>query len=171
MRSHLSTNPDRRLEGVGTPGAEFLRPLPLFGLALMLVNDHWLRVQWPCWLTGKLSDVAVVLFFPFLLTATVGLATVMVNRIARPFSQGRIRLEPGLTRPKLAVAIVLTGLALASINLFPICRDSYVALLEWLDIPGLLGQAQYTLDPTDCIALLLLPIPWMYGNRFLDRSH
>ncbi|HET7846788.1 MAG TPA: hypothetical protein VFL72_04790, partial [Acidimicrobiia bacterium] len=39
----------------------------------LLINDHVLKGNAPGWLTGKLSDFAGLLFFPFLATLIVGL--------------------------------------------------------------------------------------------------
>ena len=49
-------------------GAELLGWLPLSAMAVIFVNDT-LRLHYPCWLTGKISDFAVLLYFPFMLTA------------------------------------------------------------------------------------------------------
>ena len=48
-----------------------LHPLALISLVVLVLNDHLLKPLTPGWLTGKLSDVAGLLFFPFLLLALV----------------------------------------------------------------------------------------------------
>lgn len=50
---------------------ELARPLPLFAVALLALNDHVLKHAHvlPGWLTGKLSDVAGLFFFPIFLFA------------------------------------------------------------------------------------------------------
>lgn len=52
-----------------TPGELALHPVALVGLAALLLNDHLLKALAPGWWTGKLSDVAGLAFFPFLLVA------------------------------------------------------------------------------------------------------
>jgi hypothetical protein len=54
-------------------GRELLHPLPLGAVALLLLNDHVLKQAGllPGWLTGKLSDVAGLFFFPILLFVAV----------------------------------------------------------------------------------------------------
>ena len=47
----------------------FISPLSLGALAVMGINDAWLRHAFPNFLTGKISDFAVLLFFPFFLMA------------------------------------------------------------------------------------------------------
>ncbi len=42
-------------------------PATWLSIALLLVNDHVLKVLYPSWITGKLSDFAGLFFFPFLL--------------------------------------------------------------------------------------------------------
>src|SRR5690242_20127817 len=48
-----------------------LHPLPLAAVAVLAINDHLLKGAGvlPGWLTGKLSDIAGLFFFPLLLTA------------------------------------------------------------------------------------------------------
>jgi hypothetical protein len=41
----------------------------LFAVAVLFVNDHFLKRAWPGSVTGKLSDVAGMFFFPLLLHA------------------------------------------------------------------------------------------------------
>ncbi len=44
-----------------------LNPIFLTGLLVLVVNDHWLKMQYPGVLTGKLSDFAGLLIFPLFL--------------------------------------------------------------------------------------------------------
>jgi hypothetical protein len=48
-------------------------PLTWLALALLLVNDHLLRVLWPSWGTGKLGDFAWLFFAPLVLAALLSL--------------------------------------------------------------------------------------------------
>ena len=41
-------------------------PLTLLSIAILLLNDHVLKVVSPSWLTGKLSDFAGLFFFPII---------------------------------------------------------------------------------------------------------
>src|SRR3972149_6580371 len=49
-------------------------PASLGAVALLLLNDHFLKQAYPSILTGKLSDFAGLFFFPFLLGVLVGLS-------------------------------------------------------------------------------------------------
>jgi hypothetical protein len=141
------------------PGKELLCLVPLAGMALMAANDWLLRTRWPCWLTGKLSDVAGMLFFPFLLTATWSWLLFLGGRILP------LRLSPALTRGRLTLAVVASGAALASVKLVPGCNRAFVGLLGSLDVLGLFGRFSCAADPSDCLALAVLPLVWLYGAR------
>ena len=85
------------------PGLEMLSWLPLFGLLLMGVNDCLIRQHHSNWITGKLSDFAVVVYFPFLVTSVVQFATLVLDKLLCHISPGRTRLNWGFTKKKLAV--------------------------------------------------------------------
>lgn len=42
-------------------------PLSVAAILLLLFNDHWLRHNYPSWLTGKLGDFTWLLFAPFII--------------------------------------------------------------------------------------------------------
>ncbi|MBL4847335.1 MAG: hypothetical protein JKY65_17585 [Planctomycetes bacterium] len=128
-------------------------PLPLLGLLLMALNDHWLRAEWPGPLTWKLSDVAVLLYFPALLCALWSL-------FPRPW-----RPRPS-SRAGVLLSCALSGGALAAINLSPAASELYVGTLEF----ALAGSFAYTPDPSDCWALIVLPVVAWDGLRRLGGS-
>ena len=41
-----------------------MHPVALAAIAVLVVNDHVLKSAYPGWLTGKLSDIAGLVFFP-----------------------------------------------------------------------------------------------------------
>ncbi|HEX2619895.1 MAG TPA: hypothetical protein VHL11_07105, partial [Phototrophicaceae bacterium] len=41
-------------------------PVTLLMILLLLINDHWLRIVHPTWLTGKLGDIAWLSFAPLM---------------------------------------------------------------------------------------------------------
>lgn len=49
------------------PGALLFHPLAIASLALLLLNDHYLKQAWPSALSGKLSDIAGVFLTPLTL--------------------------------------------------------------------------------------------------------
>jgi hypothetical protein len=46
------------------PADGLLHPYPLVAILVLIVNDHWLKGLWPGPVTGKLSDMAGLAFFP-----------------------------------------------------------------------------------------------------------
>jgi hypothetical protein len=113
------------------PPSGLLHPLALAAIALLLVNDHVLKARYPGWLTGKLSDVAGLVFFPLLLRALIA----PIVRIDR----GRL----------LIACVAMTAAVFAAIKL----EATATAACEQL-----LGAVQGDLvvivrDPTDLIAL------------------
>ncbi len=147
------------------PGLEMLTWLPLLGMLLIGVNDHLIRRNHPSFVTGKLSDFAVVVYFPFLVTSVWRLLAFALDRILGAFYPGRFHIDWGFTKTKLAWGIGITAFGLTSVNVSETARDLYVALLERVDVFGLFGRFVYVKDPTDCAALMLLPLVWMHGTR------
>ena len=151
-------------------GAELIGWLPLSAMAAMVINDT-VRVYYPCWITGKVSDFAVLLYFPFLLTTGFALLLWAVDRV-------RLRVRPDaepfqyrLTTRRLWVALFLSGAALSAINLSVSLRDLYLELLRRVDLLDLFGGFTYTVDPTDLVALVMLYPAWRWGRRFaVERS-
>jgi hypothetical protein len=155
------------LLGRQPPVELLLHPLTLAGLALMILNDGWLRGAHPGWLTGKLSDFAAVVAYPGLLAALWGLGAMAGDRL---LSLGANRgLDYSLRPAVILGSCGLTGGILAGINLWPPFRDGYLAVLQQLDVFGWFGPFHYTMDPSDLLALLLLPAVWLVGRRILAR--
>lgn len=48
-------------------------PLSIASTLLLLFNDHWLRHNYPSWLTGKLGDFTWLLFAPFITALLIAL--------------------------------------------------------------------------------------------------
>ncbi|WP_224365572.1 hypothetical protein [Hyalangium versicolor] len=124
---------------------EFLSPLPVAAVALMAVNDHWLKPAFHNALTGKLSDVAICFFLPLYLSALLALVT----RWSRP---ARSAAGAGVT------ALLYTALKVSqpAANLF----------CEALRGPGvLLGLTHFraVADPTDLITLPLVAAAVLYS--------
>ncbi len=164
------------LLGHQPPVELLLHPMTLTALGIMILNDGWLRGAHPGPLTGKLSDFAAVLAYPGLLAglwglgamAADGLAGIVSRRIdndGRPDWGVDYSLRPGV----LLGACTLTGVILAGINLWTPFRDGYLWLLRSLDVFGWFGPFGYTMDPTDVVALALLPVVWLVGRRLLAR--
>jgi hypothetical protein len=48
---------------------DLLHPISLLALGTLVINDQVLKVRWPSWWTGKLSDLAGMMVFPLVLAA------------------------------------------------------------------------------------------------------
>jgi hypothetical protein len=70
--------------GRGEMLERLLHPVALAALGLLLVNDHLLKATNPGWLTGKLSDVAVMALLPFVIIAVLDLAGMALARGPAP---------------------------------------------------------------------------------------
>lgn len=141
------------------PAGEFLQPLPLAALAMLVANDWWLKPStWaPAFITGKLSDAAGLLFFPLLATALFDCLLLALYRLG-------LRVDFSLRRYKLVGSILLTGLLFSALKLWPAANQGALSLLRGFGLP-----AQVVLDPTDLLALPLLWFAWRIGKREIAR--
>lgn len=123
-------------------GRELCHPLPLAAVLLLALNDHLLKGAGllPGWLTGKLSDVVGLFFFPALLTAAV---RGMASLLGRPPPRAGGALGLG--------AVLLTGAVFTAAKLWPALN--IMLARSW----GLLAM-----DPTDLLALPVLGLAWLW---------
>src|SRR4051812_25154014 len=63
--------------GVRASGQGLLHPCLLAAVVVLGLNDHLLKQSYPCLITGKLSDVAGLIFFPAFLQ---GLIEIVMRR-------------------------------------------------------------------------------------------
>ena len=129
--------------------APVCHPLPLGAALLMAANDHWLKGAdlLPGALTGKLSDLCGLFFFPaLLLTLWRGVLALR----GRP-----VHLSPVAT----ALAVGLTGALFALANVSP-------GFNQW--IAGWWGHK--VMDPSDLAALVALAPAWLWLRRCDARS-
>ena len=123
--------------------SDLLHPLPLAAVAVLAVNDHLLKGSsiLPGSITGKLSDIAGLFFFPVLLAA-IGRGIARVRGIAR------IRKNDSDLRAFLAVgAPLVTGAGFAAVKL------SAFVNARVADTWGVM-----VMDATDLWTLLVLPL-------------
>jgi len=118
---------------------EFLAPLPLCAVALMAVNDRWLKPTFHNALTGKLSDVAICFFLPLYVSALLALVT----------RWPRAR--------RVAVGAGFTVCLFTALKVSQPAADLFCTLLRPLGAPLGLSRFQAWADPTD---LVTLPLVW-----------
>lgn len=147
-----------------TARAALLHPISLGAIVLLVINDHLLKGAAPGVLTGKLSDVAGMIFFPLFLASILELCRVRDPRL-------------------ILYCAIATGLVFAATKTIPVAADAYrhgLAVLQWpfrallslvrgTGTPGLAPVAM-TMDPTDLIALPALIVPvWLTRDRNVAR--
>jgi len=89
-----------------------LHPVALAAIALLIANDHVLKSRWPGFVTGKLSDVAGMIFFP--------LFAFVVVRAA-----GRIARRDFAARGALVACAAVTAIAFALVKTWAPARDAF----------------------------------------------
>lgn len=123
-------------------GSGLLHPVALTAIAVLVINDHILKDAYPSWLTGKLSDVAGLIFFPLLVAALLA----PLARLAR------------IDRDRLITACVIaTGIGFSAIKLWEPATVVCEHVLGALQLSP--GPVQIVRDPTDLLALAALAFP------------
>lgn len=144
----------------GTPGGLLWHPVAVLAVAMLAVNDHFLKQVVTGPLTGKISDFAGLVFFPLLLVAALELVAV-VHR--RPIPD-RVRT--------LWFALGASGTVFSAIKVWPTATDTYNAFLgagQWLIGGGPLTSrtpmpTAGVTDPTDLVAIPALAIAYWVGS-------
>jgi hypothetical protein len=126
-------------------------PSTLLSITILLLNDHVLKVLYPSWITGKLSDFAGLFFFPILLSAILGI-------ILSKFS---------ITKKTLG--IISFGFVIiwfSSVKIIPLINTFTTDLASIL-----LGyRTRFILDPTDLVALLsTIPAYFIWKQPILHK--
>lgn len=113
------------------PIGEALHPVTLAAVVLLLLNDWVLKPRFRgSFVTGKLSDVAGLVFAPVVLSAAIGLALRVLGR-------------PGyLTRRRLVLCCAATALGFTLVKLYPPIGDVVARMIghgasfypDWTDV-------------------------------------
>jgi len=132
----------------------------IFAVAVLVINDHILKVWSPSWITGKLSDFAGLYFIPFVLLAAIFAILWLIQRAP---GVGRARvLSPWAERAVTvggyaAVAALFTALKLGD-------GTAYPALGVVKTVTG--KSFSVTVDPSDLVALVvLIPSALLWRDR------
>ncbi len=139
------------------PGFGLIHPVVVLAVVVLAVNDHWAKQRWPGLITGKLSDVAGLAFFPLFLQAGWELFASLRGPVVPSFRVARN-------------AAILTAVVFSAVKLFEPASLAYewgLGLLRWpLDLT--LRPVSLTRDPTDLLALPALAISLLLARR---RAH
>jgi hypothetical protein len=150
-----------------TPGDVLLYPPLVVALAVLLLNDHYLKAALPGLITGKVSDFAGLAFFPGLLLGAWELILGVSGRWQRP------------TNRALAVAVAATAFAFILVKTVPSAADAFgwaLGAAQWLlslpmrlalgAAPTSITRAVVVPDSSDLVALIVLAIPiWVGASR------
>lgn len=151
-----------------------LHPISLGAIAVLILNDHWWKPTFGGPITGKLSDVAGLTFFPLLLQAVWEIAS-SASRRTRPPS-----------RAALLIAVAMTGIAFTLVKTWSPAAEAYrvgLGYLQWpvravlqtvrgLGLPPV-GRVALARDPADLFTLPALGWPlwnvWRPTRRLAPR--
>ncbi len=147
-------------ERVDVAGDGLLHPVPLLCIGLLLLNDHVLKDAFHNAVTGKLSDVAGLAFFPLVLQALWEGTLTLLRRPWRP------------TRRSLHVSAAATALFFGAVQLWTPAADFYrwaLGVLQWpahaVAAGGLVAVVPVAVwqDPWDLVALPAVGIAVVVG--------
>ena len=142
------------------PGGALLHPVALLSIAVLIVNDHFLKAAYSNWITGKLSDFAGLVFFPLLLVSAWELVR---NR--------------GPSRTALNVACVSTAIVFTLAKTTPAGSLAFqwgLGLAQWpfRALAGdSLARVAHVMDATDLIALPSIALAWWIGAARTRAPH
>jgi hypothetical protein len=141
-------------------------PSALLAIAVLLVNDHVLKVLAPSWLTGKLSDVAGLFFAPYL-ALLLAFTVVWLAQMPIGVRVGRRPMLPLPVADSLVTSVfVALGALFASLKLDPLTAGPALRLLE------LVTGSSHTVvvDPSDLLALVVLPLSYAQWRGQIKRQ-
>jgi hypothetical protein len=120
----------------GLPVGEALHPATLAAVAVLVIND-WLLKPWfrGSVVTGKLSDLAGIVFAPVVLSAVIGLGLAGLRRLG-------VRTDPTLTLRRIVACCAATALGFAVVKLWPAAGSALAHVIghgasfypDWTDV-------------------------------------
>jgi hypothetical protein len=116
-------------------------PLCVAAIVTLVVNDHYLKAAYGNWFTGKLSDVAGLMFFPALL-AVVGKSTPRA----------------------VAIAALATAVVFALVKTWVPATDAFRWTLGFLQSPRHPRPVEAVTDPTDLVAVPAVATSWLLAR-------
>jgi len=142
------------------------RSVAVAAVVMLAVNDHLLKHAYPGWITGKLSDVAGMIFFPLLLTTL--LWAIVPPRVRSRDAHERLLLAACLAT---ALMFTLTKTTLSGNEAYRFTWGAlqwpYRALRALAHGRALPGIARVVLvrDPSDVLAVPFVLLAYLAGTR------
>ncbi|MEQ8280212.1 MAG: hypothetical protein RMA76_22075 [Deltaproteobacteria bacterium] len=141
------------------PGDALLHPVPLAAIGVLLLNDHVLKAAYPGFVTGKLSDVAGLVFFPLFLVSAFEVVEARFGARWRP------------KRAVLLAAVVATATVFALVQIWAPATWLYrfgLGALQWPFVAvagGAFRPVVVMADPTDLVTVPAVLVAWWIGRR------
>lgn len=123
-------------------------------MILLIANDWIFKRHFAGPVTGKLSDIAGLVFAPVILSSVIGLGLALAARLGA-------RVDPSLSRRRLLLCIAATGLAFAAVKLSPAAAHALADLLP--------RGSHIAVDRTDLWTLPALALAYYIGRDELRR--
>lgn len=143
-------------------GDFLLSPLFLLSLILLLFNDLYLKLNYPGLVSGILSDFAGIVFFPIFLVAVAEFIAAIIP--SKPWA------EPSwfiLSTISIAFLFLIMKYTAWGESVFVSLTES---IRELIGEPLGFMQRGLVGDPLDLLALLLVPVPILFGLRVRRSS-
>lgn len=158
--------PEETAREPALPLTLLVRPLPVLAVVVLALNDHWWKGSGllPGWLTGKLSDFAGLFFFPLLLVTLWNLACDGINGVLR-----RQLLCASPTTTQLMVAATTTGAFFSAVQIHESMAELYARATAWLAFWDDAPRAHVTMDPTDILAVPMVFLSFLVGQRAIAK--
>lgn len=145
--------------GAGATRGDFLlSPIFLVSLLLLLINDFVLKPDYPSAVSGILSDLAGMVFFPVFFVAVAEFVGLLLPR--KPLASPR-----WFWLSTAVIAFLFVTVKFSSFG--QQAYEQLVAPLQGSSIAQLtVGGGGVVADPWDLLALILTPIPIWIGYRY-----
>ena len=132
----------------------FIAPKPILAMILMTLNDHWLKYEFPSFLTGKLSDFLGLYFTPLFLLAIF----ITGARFCK------IKITQTIFQRWALFFIILCDVIFILIKISPKSAEIYLQVIDVFFTNGAVIQ-----DPWDLLALLISPLSFRQALVGVDN--